>query len=99
MAKGNKAKENLMNRMIEALKDSYVGTEDGKKFYFTSEEDGMPMQVCVSMTCPKTPFEGSLSAGGGTPSSTTVASSTPTGLSEEDRRKIDALKAKLGIVD
>ena len=56
MARGNEAKDKLINKIIEALGDSYLGTYD-KKYYFTMPENGEMVQVAVSMTCPKTPVE------------------------------------------
>ena len=56
MAKGNIAKENLMKMFINAPGIKYCGESD-KKYYFWSEENGEPIQIAVSMTCPKTPVE------------------------------------------
>lgn len=55
MAKGAIAKDTLMKRFITAVGADYCGTEDGKKFYFMSTENGERVQVAVSMTVPKTP--------------------------------------------
>lgn len=55
MAKGAVAKDTLMKRFITAVGADYCGTEDGKKFYFWSTENGEKVQVAVSMTVPKTP--------------------------------------------
>ena len=56
MAKGSEAKSALLKRFITAVGDDYVGTEDNKKFYFWSTENGERMQVAISMTVPKTPI-------------------------------------------
>lgn len=56
MAKGSAAKDNLMYLFSTACGDNFIGTEDGKKFYFWSKENGEKMQVCVTMTIPKTPM-------------------------------------------
>ena len=58
MAKGSVAKDNLMKRFQDACGADYVGTEDGKKFFFWSTENGERVQVAVTMTVPKTPFAG-----------------------------------------
>lgn len=55
-AKGTVAKERLINQLIQVNSEKYVGCFD-KKYYFWSEEDGERVQVCISMTCPKTPIE------------------------------------------
>lgn len=54
MAKGAIAKENLMNKIINAIGLDYIGEYD-KKFYFWSEENGEKIQIAISMTCPKNP--------------------------------------------
>ena len=56
MAKGNIAKENLIKKCIGVPGIQYCGESD-KKYYFWSEENGEPIQIAVSMTCPKTPVE------------------------------------------
>lgn len=55
MAKGAIAKDNLMKRFITAVGADYVG-EDNKKFYFWSSENGERVQVAISLTVPKTPL-------------------------------------------
>lgn len=46
------AKEKFVARVIEAISDAYLGTQD-KKYYF--EQDGT--QIAMTLTCPKTPIE------------------------------------------
>ena len=56
-AKGSIAKDNLIKRFATAVGDDYIGaSDDGKKFYFWSAENGEKVQVCISMTVPKTPI-------------------------------------------
>lgn len=50
--KGNEAKEILINAIINALSDNYLGMND-KKYYFQFDD----IQVAVSLTCPKTPVD------------------------------------------
>lgn len=55
--KGTEAKERLMKKIIGAVPaEDYVGCVD-KKYYFWSIEDGQKTQVCLTLTCPKTPVE------------------------------------------
>lgn len=55
--KGTEAKERLMKKIITAMPaEDYVGCVD-KKYYFWSIEDGQKVQVCMTLTCPKTPVE------------------------------------------
>lgn len=46
------AKEKFVAKVIEALSDAYLGTQD-KKYYF--EQDGT--QIAMTLTCPKVPIE------------------------------------------
>ena len=52
--KGQIAKDNVINKIAAAFGKDYVGLVD-KKVYVWSEEDGEKIQVCLSLTCPKTP--------------------------------------------
>lgn len=93
VSKGTIAKENLMQQFIAAVGDNYLGNEDGKKFYFTSTENGEPVQVCVTMTCPKTVF----AASGQAQTATPTPASTTTTISAEDRAAVEELMAALGL--
>jgi len=55
-ARGTLAKQVLINKIIAALPDEYVGTADNK-YYFSIPENGTRVQVCISMTCPKTELD------------------------------------------
>lgn len=52
--KGQEAKDKVIKKISDAFGDKYIGEVD-KKFYVWSEENGAPMQVCISMTIPKNP--------------------------------------------
>lgn len=52
MAKGAIAKENIKQKIIEALGADYAGEFD-KKLYCWSDDGGQRIQVALSMTCPK----------------------------------------------
>lgn len=57
MARGSIAKTNLLEKFKVALGQDFVGMDsDGKKAYFWSTENGEKMQVCITMTVPKTPL-------------------------------------------
>lgn len=57
MARGSIAKTNLLEKFKAALGQDFVGMDsDGKKAYFWSTENGEKMQVCITMTVPKTPL-------------------------------------------
>lgn len=103
MAKGNQAKQNLINAFIKANPESYIGEVD-KKHYFWSEEDGEKVQVAISLTCPKVYIgeapKTTVSFGGGHSfgESNTVVVPTPTAeISEEEKDNIAKLMKELGL--
>jgi hypothetical protein len=53
MARGNQAKAEVIEKIIEAFGQDKTIFYD-KKLYITTEEDGAPIQVCLTLTCPKT---------------------------------------------
>ena len=55
MAKGSIAKELLAKKIAEALGEAWIGEVD-KKYYVWSEENGEPIQIALTMTCPKNPI-------------------------------------------
>lgn len=69
MASGDKAKEFIINKVLEVLSDNYLGTQD-KKYYFNSKENGESKVVCLALTCPKVIPEFAVSV---------VPQTTPTG--------------------
>ena len=53
IARGNFAKEEITKKIIECFGQDRVILYD-KKLYITTTEDGAPIQVCLTLTCPKT---------------------------------------------
>lgn len=53
MARGNQAKTEVIEKIIETFGQDNTILYD-KKLYITTKEDGAPIQVCLSLTCPKT---------------------------------------------
>lgn len=53
MAKGNSAKETVMKKIIECFGQDQAFVYN-KKLYITTKEDGVPIQVCLTLTCPQT---------------------------------------------
>lgn len=107
MAKGNEAKEKLINKFIEAAGNSYLGFYD-KKYYFISNENGEAIQVAVTLTCPKTPIEiaTNVSDAGGdwdftdnAPKTTPIAVSNaaPAEITEAEKQNIADLMRRLGL--
>lgn len=107
MARGNEAKEILINNFIEAAGSNYLGMFD-KKYYFLSPEGGELIQVAVSMTCPKTPVEfaaevaepdGDWDFTDDAPKTATnaVSNAAPAEITEEEVSNLQELMAKLGL--
>lgn len=103
MAKGNLAKDNLIRRFITAVGDDYIGaSDDNKKHYFWSVENGEKMQVCISLTVPKTPIAcGNVSNGklefGDEPSSGVVTPQKMKPMDESEAEVLARLKEELGL--
>ena len=57
MAKGNIAKEYVVNKIKEVFGEDFIGEQD-KKFYVWGVEGGEKVQVAISLTCPKNPIGG-----------------------------------------
>lgn len=53
--KGNIAKKFVFDAIKEVFGTAYAGEKDGK-LYLNLDEDGVPVQVALSITCPKVPF-------------------------------------------
>ena len=53
MARGNQAKEYVTKKIIEIFGQDQCFSYD-RKLYITTKEDGVPIQVCLTLTCPKT---------------------------------------------
>ena len=107
MARGNDAKEKLMNKIITNLKDSFIGMYD-KKYYFVEEENGEMVQIAISMTCPKTPIQVDTTVSTATgdwdfsdnPKVNTVvavSSAEPAEITDEEKQNIANLLLKLGL--
>lgn len=107
MARGNDAKEKLINKIIAALGNNYVGCFD-RKYYFNSEENGEKVQIAISMTCPKTPVGAdnidfkaepgdSLNFEDMSAAPITGGAATSAEISETEKKNIAELMARLGL--
>ena len=101
-AKGTIAKENVITKIQAAFGKDFVGVVD-KKVYVWGYENGEPIQIALSMTCPKTPVE---VAGQNYTSSTTTSNvldfEAPTPIikaeiTQEEKDNIAALMERLGL--
>lgn len=96
MAVGNEAKEKLMNKIIAALGDSYIGMYD-KKYYFNSIEDGAPKQVAIALTCPKNPVGAAVSPTSNEIDFTAAPEKPVMEITPDEQAMIDKLKVELGL--
>lgn len=101
MAIGEEAKTKLINKIIEALGDSYIGCVD-KKYYFISYENGSEKQVAISLTCPKNPVAVSnapVVRRGGIDFEAEPILTAPktTEVSEEERQTVADMMRRLGL--
>lgn len=107
MARGNEAKEKLINKFIKALGENFIGCYD-KKYYFVEEENGEKVQIAISMTCPKTPIEvdtnvttdlsdWDFSDTPKAPPVIAVSSAPPAEITEQEIENLNTLLAKLGL--
>lgn len=101
MAIGEEAKTKLINKIIEALGDSYIGCVD-KKYYFISYENGSEKQVAISLTCPKNPVAASSvpvvrSGGIDFEAESVLIAPKATEISEEERQTVADMMRRLGL--
>lgn len=100
MARGNDAKNYVINKIKEAFGDDYVAEVD-KKIYVWGQEGGEKIQVAISLTCPKTPIEV------GTPKPvvlnfedtgvTPIQTPAPAEITEKEKAAVQELLARLGL--
>ena len=106
MARGSVAKEWVAQKIIECFGRDQVIMSD-KKLYINTKEDGMPIQVCVALTCPKTMVGEEAAAAVataktgvdfgafGTP--TTPEPSKAAEITQEERQTVQELMKALGL--
>ena len=98
MARGNEAKNNLIKRIATALGSDYAGaSEDNKKFYFWSNEDGEKLQVCVTMTVPKTPVQFDNMPASNNGFDEGAIKSQHVDMSQDEKATLDRLMEELGL--
>lgn len=97
MAKGSIAKDNLIKRFATAVGSDYVGTEDGKKFYFWSTENGEKVQVAVTMTVPKTPISCNAQGGDINFEDEPAPTKAPVEMQEDEKAVLERLMKELDL--
>lgn len=102
MAKGNDAKNLVIEKIKEAFGTDYVGEYD-KKHYIWSKEGGERIQVAISLTCPKNPVGNvNINAAAGKidfEAGPTIAptSFTPAEITDEEKQNLADMMARLGL--
>ena len=57
MARGSMAKAVVEDKIRNTFGKDFIGVDPStKKIYVQAQEDGEMVQICISMTCPKTNF-------------------------------------------
>lgn len=101
-SKGTVSKEKVFAELAKIFGENWVGVFD-KKGYINFMEDGAPVQVCVSLTCPKNPVGNAEAAQTPEPqtldwSATPAATPAPVAeVTEEEKQNISDLLARLGL--
>ena len=104
MARGNDAKEYVVNKMAEAFGDAWIG-EYSKKYYVWAQENGERIQIAIALTCPKVPVEataapitGDFNFEDDAPSTVVAASGfKPAEITSDEKANLVALMQKLGL--
>ena len=107
MARGAIGKQNVINKIKEAFGTDFIGEYD-KKIYVFANDGGEQVQIAISLTCPKNPIQidssislddGDLDFTDDTPKTSKVAVSAapPAEITEEEKKNIAELMAKLGL--
>ena len=102
MAKGQIAKDKVIEKIAQAFGQNWIGIYD-KKAYVWSEENGEKIQIAMSFTCPKVQV-GAVDSGSNALDfenmGATIAAPTefkPAEISEEERANVNELMRKLGL--
>lgn len=94
MPKGSIAKQSIENKLKEVFGADFIGVYD-KKIYIFADDGGERVQICISMTCPKTPV------GEGSAVSQTKADVSQTqetfDVTPQEEKAIEDLMKKLGL--
>ena len=107
MAKGAVAKENVIKILADAFGSNFIGEFD-KKVYVYANDGGEMVQIAISLTCPKNPIQvddsvslddGDLDFTDDTPKTSKIAVSAapPAEITDEEKKNIAELMAKLGL--
>ncbi len=102
-AKGAILKQEIANKILAAFPGSFL-YNDGKEIRINGTEDGIPLQIKLSLTCAKTPVEGGSDVA--LPGEDAIAAPIkPVGVSEkipqeptkEEKERLATLLSQLGL--
>ena len=99
MAKGQKAKAEVISKIIAALGDDYVGEFDKKYYCWANDDNGERIQVSIALTCPKI-FKGNdtvTSLNFEEDDEKIVAVTENISISQEEQESLAVLMEKLGL--
>lgn len=95
--KGAAAKEQVIKRISSAFGEDFIGEVD-KKIYVWANDNGERVQIAISLTCPKVFVENTSSVKtNDVLDFSTESSPTNVEVSEEEKKNIAELMAKLGL--
>ena len=104
MAKGTIGKQNVINKMKQALAADFIGEYD-KKIYVWTTENGERIQIALSLTCPKVPVAisdnpttGDFNFEDDAPNVVVAAGAyQPAEITKEERERVNDLMKRLGL--
>lgn len=98
-AKGAKRKKEIMEKILEVFPGSFL-YNDGKEVRINGTEDGVPVQIKVTLTAAKTPVEGGSESVTSAPAASNEINFTeeiPQEPTEEEKERLAYLLDKLGL--
>lgn len=103
MARGNIAKQNVINKLALTFGNDFIGEID-KKIYVWADDGGSKVQIAIALTCPKTNVEASAPVGGDLDFDNMEISSAPTPMAfekakitQEEQDRIQDMMKRLGL--
>ena len=104
MAKGTIGKQNVINKIKQALGADFIGEYD-KKIYVWTTENGERIQIALSLTCPKVPVAisdnpttGDFNFEDDAPNVVVAAGAyQPAEITKEERERVNDLMKRLGL--
>jgi hypothetical protein len=104
MAKGDIAKNYIVEKLKSAFGSDYIG-EYNKKYYVWVDDGGERVQISITLTCPKTPVatieqvdsDGGINFDNPQPAVIAPTGFTPAEITEEEKANVATLLERLGL--